>query len=141
MAPFSKECDLEKAAIPFLRTSGYKYTFGVPLSNRVVDLAAIDEQGNLIGIEFKLTDWKRALSQAQRSKNAFDFVYVCLPGGRYIDKLVREASTHGVGVMTFDRVANGIKIQLPAVRIERQWLPNLRFVRAYINERAQYETS
>ena len=130
MAPFSKERDLEKAAIPFLRTSGYKFTFSVPLSNRVVDLAAIDEQGNLIGIEFKLSDWKRALTQARRSKNAFDFVFVCVPGGRYTDKLVREASTHGVGVMTFDRVTKGIKIQLPAVRVEQQWLPNLQFVRA-----------
>lgn len=130
---FQFEYELEKAAIPFLKKMHFLYSRQVPLHNRLVDLAAIDSEGNLICIEFKLKNWKRALKQAMINSNAFDYIYVCLPGGNYLDRLKKDAIKFGIGVMIFDNENSTIKIDLPAQRITKQWNPNVDYIRGYIN--------
>ena len=132
---FKRENELEKAAIPFLKQNQFHFTWQVPLHNRNIDLAALDQNGNVIGIEFKLRNWKRALKQAVTNSNAFDYIYICVPGGRYLAKLEEHAIDLGVGVLIYDSDNNTIKIRVPAQKIERQWKPNVEFIRKYIEER------
>lgn len=129
---FQTEKELEKAAIPFLEQYLHMYSWQVPLHNRVIDLAAIDENGQLIGIEFKLRDWKRALTQAVYNTNAFDFMFVCVPGGRYMKKLKEYAKKLGVGVMNYDEEIETIKIVLNATKITKQWEPNVKYIKETI---------
>ena len=132
---FRREVDLERAAEPFLKANGYTYAWQVPIHNRVLDLAAIHACGDTIGIEFKISNWKRALKQARTHRRSLDFVYVCLPGGKYNDKLIEAAREDGIGVLLFDESDGTVREQLPARRSAAQWLPNLDAVRQYIEER------
>jgi len=132
---FRSERELERSAIPFLREQCENYSWQVPLFNRVIDLVAIDKDGKILGIEFKLRDWKRAIKQALVNSNSFDFMYVCVPGGSYIDRLKEEAKEYGIGVMIYDPEIKTVKIELRAQEISRQWWPNVRYVKKYIQTR------
>jgi len=132
---FRYEYQLEEATVDFLSRKTFKYSWQVPLHNRVIDLAAIDKNDQLIGIEYKLKNWKRALRQAALNSNSFDYVYVCLPRGKYIEELKRSARTLGIGVMIYDEDKEEIKIELYAEKIKRQWEPNLQYIREYIKKR------
>lgn len=132
---FHRERELEKTAVPFLKSMRLQYAWRVPIHNRVIDLAAVDPSGSVIGIEFKLSDWRRAIEQAHRNLNALDFVYVCLPGGTYLTRLKASASELGIGVMVYDEVASSVRIELPAKRITSQWEPNVKYLRDYVMAR------
>ncbi len=118
---FLKETELEQASIPYLEEKGLNYKWRVPLYNRVVDLAAVDNDGNIIGIEYKLKDWKRAINQAIVNINSFDFIYICIPVGKYLNKTVEEAKKHGIGVLAYDFDTKNIQEELSAEKITRQW--------------------
>jgi len=132
---FQSEEDLEKSAVSFLNESFFAYSWQVPLYNRIIDLVAIDNEGKLVGIEFKLRDWKRAINQALANSNSFDFIYVCLPGGRYLSRLKDMAEKHGIGVMIYDPKINTIRIEMNARKINRQWKPNVQYLRNFINSK------
>lgn len=132
---FRCEKELEEAAVAFFKEMGFLYSWRVPLHNRVIDFAAIDCEGQLIGIEFKLKNWRRALEQAVRHSNSLDYIYVCLPGGNYLEKLKGKAEELGVGVMIYSAKAETITIELPAKRMTRQWKPNLEYLRDYLTAR------
>lgn len=134
---FHLENELEKAAIPFLEGNRFLYSWQVPLHNRVIDLAALNSEGQLIGIEFKLKDWKRALKQALRNSNAFDYIYICVPGGSYLDRLTKEAKALGVGVMIYVKEIGTISIELPAQRVMRQWKPNVEYIKKFLRARGK----
>ena len=134
---FRLENELEKAAIPFLEGNRFQYSWQVPLHNRVIDLAAINVEGQLIGIEFKLKDWKRALKQALRNSNAFDYIYICVPGGSYLDRLTKEAKELGIGVMIYVKEIGSIRIELPAQRVMRQWKPNVEYIKNFLRSRGK----
>jgi predicted aldo/keto reductase-like oxidoreductase len=132
---FKRECELEEKAVSYFRKEKLKYSWQVPINNRVIDLAALDTDGKLIGIEFKLHDWKRALTQAEKNYNSFDFIYICVPGGKYVDKLIKEAKSHGIGVMIYDSQKDTIKVESKAKEITQQWVPNVEYVKDYIIKR------
>lgn len=132
---FLKETELEEASIPFLEEMGLNYKWRVPLYNRVVDLAAIDKDGNLIGIEYKLKDWKRAIGQALININSFDFIYICVPAGKYLTKIIEEARKHGIGVLAYNFDIKNILEELTAKKITQQWYPNKELIRNYLTDR------
>jgi len=132
---FLFERELEQAAIPFLSSFFVHYVWQVPLYNRMIDLVGIDRKNQLIGIEFKLKNWKRALQQANRNYNSFDYVYVCLPDGRYKNDLITGAKKLGIGVLIYDFNINNIIIALSGQKIIRQWQPNVQFLRNVIESR------
>lgn len=132
---FHKESDLEEVAKPFLNNNFRNYIWQVPFFNKVIDLVAIDNQNNLVGIEFKLKDWKKALKQAITNSNAFDYLYVCVPGGKYTLSLIEKANELGIGVMIYNSEVNTIRIIHAAEKINRQWLPNKNFLINYVKER------
>jgi len=132
---FRFEKELEQAAIPFLKSFLIYYVWQVPLYTRMIDLVGIDRNDQLIGIEFKLKNWKRALQQAYRNVNAFDYVYVCLPDGRYRNDLITEAQKWGIGVLIYDFNKKGIVIASQGKKIVRQWQPNVAFLRSVIDSR------
>ena len=136
---FQFERELEKAAIPFLDENFALYRWQVPLYNRVIDCAAIDKEDNLVGIEFKLKNWKRALEQAQKNANAFDYIYVCLPNANNVDKVIRAADESGIGVLIFHFGIEEVKVELPASKIKRQWQPNVNYMREFLSQRGKID--
>jgi len=131
---FQSEKNLEDAVIPFLEKQFKLYSQQVPLYNRVIDFVGVDDDGNIIGIEFKLNNWKRALKQAKNNRNAFDFVYICIPNNKNIEKIIFEAKKNGVGVIIFDFISNEPRFVLQAQKVNIQWLPNYTFISDYITK-------
>lgn len=131
---FNSEKDLVMAFVPYYEDLGFTYRLEVPLHNRIVDLAALDEEGNLVGVEFKLSDWKRALNQALTNKLSFNYIYVCVPKKRFIERLRAEAESVGVGIMVVDPTTGVICVELNAKRIEKQWPPNHKLLRSYLRK-------
>ncbi len=126
------EKHLEEIAIPFLISIGLIYERQVPLSNRVIDFVALDDKENIIGIEFKLKNWKRALYQVKSNINAFDFGYIFIPLIDNIDNVIKEANSYGIGVFCYDRKAEIIKKYLEPKKNQFKWLPNNEYLKTYL---------
>ena len=131
---YSREQDLVEAARASLDRQDYATKEQVPLHNRVVDLVACDSSGSLVGIEVKLAKWKVALKQAATNANAFDYVYVCVPGGRYLSRLIAAAAPCGIGVMVCDPCEREVYVVSPARKVVQQWRPNVDLVRRHLRE-------
>lgn len=81
-----------------------------------VDLIAINNDGDLIAFEAKLSRWRNALNQAYRNSSFVHYSYVVLPETilenviNYIDEFHRR----GIGLCVFN--SSGIRIEIPATR-------------------------
>ena len=52
----------------------------VPVFSRSVDMVEYDSLNNtLTAIEFKISDWKRAISQLKNVEICFDYLVLCIP--------------------------------------------------------------
>lgn len=104
-----------------LRASGVPSKWEAPLLGRSVDLVFYKEDA-LHSIEFKLKDWRRAITQARDHQLGADFAYICLPGKAVTEAMREAAEQEGVGILElresddwpFDTV-------LPAKRSREQW--------------------
>jgi len=128
----SSESRLEDLVQAHLNASGYSTRCQVPLHNRIVDLVARDDAGNIVAVEVKLKQWKRAVRQATASRNSFDFVYVCMPAGPYVEALKNAASLEGVGVMLLDPETLEVRTVLQPEKPKHQWKPNVARMRAAV---------
>lgn len=78
----------------------------VPVFCRSVDLVVLDkEQETITAVEFKINDWKRAVSQVLQVAFCFDYLSICVPkpatekGQKAIEKVCTEM---GIGVFFFE---------------------------------------
>lgn len=51
----------------------------IPFLSRCIDMVLIDNQNEVITIEFKLTKWRDAILQAYDHMRGADYAYVCMP--------------------------------------------------------------
>lgn len=90
----------------------------VPFSRKRVDLVFKNENGStLIAVELKLSNWKKALSQAATNQLFADFSYVAIANGTRASKMdqdvVKWFHRLGVGLIVVNEVA---KIMLQPVQ-------------------------
>lgn len=128
---FKTEKELELATEPFLKKWLKSYYWQVPNYNKVVDCVGIDHKDNLIGIEYKLRNWKRVLTQATINMLSFDYVYICMPHGEHINKLWSFAGNLGIGIIVHK---DKTKIVLKAKKLEQIWYPNKISIIDYIKK-------
>ena len=113
---FEKEEDLEMATVPFINEYFDNWSWQIPVYYRVIDFGGIKDNV-LIGIEYKLKDWKRAIWQAHGHRLTFDYLYILLPKRKISQILRTEARKVGIGVLLFS--GKGIEI---AIKPKRQWM-------------------
>jgi hypothetical protein len=102
----------------------------VPCLSHSVDLV-LEVSEALIAVEFKLSDWRRGLSQAEHHLIAFDYCYVCLPK-RTITASIREAfSKSGIGLLLVEEAVGRIALtEVISPRLStRKWHVAERWVR------------
>ncbi len=85
-----------------LEKENVSFAVEVPFYNRSIDLVYIDKKGNLCALEFKLNDWKKAISQAKDCSSGAQKVYVCIPKKKYSMELEEQAEKVGCGLIIFD---------------------------------------
>lgn len=92
------EREMVKAASSYLRKKNIVFADEVPLLNRSIDLV-YEVDGVLTAVEFKVSDWQRALIQAQDHSLGADEVFVCIPSDRVTVKLKERAASLGIGIL------------------------------------------
>lgn len=82
-----------------------------------VDLIAINNDGDLVAFEAKLTRWRSALNQAYRNSSFAHYSYVVLPKTILENVIghIDEFHRRGIGLCVFDS-SSGIKVEVPAIR-------------------------
>lgn len=122
-----RELDMVNEAIRDLTTRGFAYATEVALLNRSIDLVFQDDDANLVAVEFKRVDWRRAIYQARDHMLGADFVYICLPEAKINKKVEDEAHENGLGIFKWS-IESPLEEHLPAERSEmileavRVWL-------------------
>lgn len=97
----STEQELIDAAVG--RMAKHKRVFtGVPSLSRCIDVVVLSDE-RVIALEFKLRDWKRALTQAKDHLLAADKAYVCFPSHKSVSaEMLTMFSEAGVGLLLFE---------------------------------------
>ncbi|WP_342276290.1 hypothetical protein [Spiroplasma endosymbiont of Nebria brevicollis] len=98
------------------------YKTEVPVYSRSVDAVILDKKcSNLSAIEFKLTNWKKVIEQAQNIKTAFDYISICLMEPKRNNTkllIIEECKKYGIGLIfsnyindsyLFEEILNPIK--------------------------------
>lgn len=128
---FECEEDLEMATVPFIDKYFDSWSWQIPSFSKVIDFGGIKD-GTLIGIEYKLKDWKRAIWQAHGHRLTFDYLYILLPKRKISQALRIEARKVGVGVLLFN--GSGIEIAIKPKRQQMTWNPSRKQIVKWIKK-------
>ena len=74
----------------------------VPFLSRCIDLVMINDKGEVISVEFKVSDWRHAIEQAVNHKLGSDKAYICIPKRTVTDTLAEAVIKAGVGLLFYD---------------------------------------
>jgi len=106
----------------------------VPVLGRSVDLAYVRD-GALVTVEFKLSDWRRALLQVRAHILAADYCYICMPERRVSNDLELALESAGVGLLFYTEEGKWPFIQvIEAKQSEETWETARTWVLEYIGE-------
>lgn len=92
-----------------------KYQFvetEVPALLRSIDLVFVNESAEFVSIEFKISDWRKAVKQAAEHRLVVDKSYICLPKKRkgVSEKLLSHLEETGIGLLIFELCAGEVKL-------------------------------
>ncbi len=99
----------QEMVIKFCKTlekDGKTFAVEVPFFSRSIDLVFTDSDGKYSAIEFKLKNWKQAITQAKCYMLGAEFTFICIPLNIYNKKIEKEILDSECGLILFD-VKNG----------------------------------
>jgi hypothetical protein len=85
-----------------LEKEGKTFAVEVPFFSRSIDLVFTDSDGNYSAIEFKLKNWRQAISQAKCYMLGAEFAFICIPKNTYNERVEREILNSNCGLIIFD---------------------------------------
>lgn len=94
------EADLSREALKLFEAE-YKIFTEVPLYNRCID-AVLLKESQVVTIEFKIKNWRKAVRQIKTHMLAADLAYLCMPRKKIPDELLEILTKMGVGLWLFD---------------------------------------
>ncbi len=124
MSAFATESIFAECVGEALQHAGYDVFSEVPLMSRCVDIVAVHrESGEVLAIECKLRDWKRALRQAKSHSIACDLVSICVPMRTPSEALLQSCQEGGVGLLMMDAQVRTLERAVEPQPAERIWQP------------------
>jgi hypothetical protein len=78
MYPFFMELELIKPVSDYLKNQGYKVFHEIKIGYCRADLVGF-KQDEVVAVELKLRDWKKAIKQAKNYQLGADYVYLAFP--------------------------------------------------------------
>lgn len=85
-----------------LEKEGKTFAVEVPFFSRSIDLVFTDSDGKYRAIEFKLKNWKQAISQAKCYMLGAEFTFICIPKKIYNQRVEKEILDSNCGLIIFD---------------------------------------
>lgn len=98
-----------------------KYFLGeeIGLFNRSIDMLLFDRR-NLLSIEFKIKDWKKAIRQIRDHQIAADYSYLCMPKRKVSSELQSSLEEYGIGLWLYDMTRNELAKEVEARKSSTQ---------------------
>jgi len=94
------EEDLSREVLGVLGNE-YKIFKEVPIYNRCID-AVLLKNRIIYSIEFKISDWHRAIKQIRTHMLIADFAYLCMPYRNISPELKKILKRYGIGLWLYD---------------------------------------
>jgi hypothetical protein len=77
----------------------------VKIFTRSIDLL-LKKNNQLISIEFKLNNWKKAFEQISDYLLVSDYSYLCIPKKKLSSKTIFALKNNGIGLFSYDKDTN-----------------------------------
>lgn len=122
------ESEMLNEGLSFLKNNNNFKTIKqeVPFLSRCIDVVLINEDNEIISIEFKISKWRHAIEQAKNHKLGADKAYICLPK-RNISRILNQAVMDaGVGLLLFDSSNEQIIYEAVPAPSKRENIPIFR---------------
>jgi len=107
---YEKEEEMHKPVREYFAEKHYSVFEEARLFSRKIDVVA-RRHNQVVTVELKLHDWKRAMSQAYLNQRVSDYSFVALPEPLWnrIDRKIYSMSVaYGIGLLSVDGVARQI---------------------------------
>jgi hypothetical protein len=141
MKKFLSECKMVLEFCEMLKQKRKTFTVEVPFLHRSIDLVYKDEYGRFCAVEFKLRNWKQAITQAKDYMIGAELVFICIPKSIYNDNIKNNVLANACGLIVFDTEREEFKVIEPT-RKEKfnkgRFLMEKGFRYAYDNNNYEY---
>ena len=117
------EIEMVNKVQDYLKSKGIKVVTEVPFMQQSIDLVYI-KKNQLIAMEFKVDNWKRAIEQASSHFLGTNEVYICIPKPKkgIPEKLSKAMEKTDVGLVFFDENSDDvIQTIYPAKHNRKVW--------------------
>ena len=117
------EATLVRMAVAFLADEGHAVRREVAFLSCSVDLVFVDHGQNLVAVEFKRRNWRRAIQQARHCLIGADRAYISVPADKITPEVLDCATQARVGIFGFTLGKGGLSWQeeLPARPSPELW--------------------
>ena len=127
----------------FRRSHGKKKIYiEVPVFSRSVDLVEFDSHSRKItAVEFKISDWKRAIRQLSDISICFDYLILCVPKpktDKCIESIKNACLEKGMGLILWDQSDNSFMRICEPAEVTDIWKEPKRKILKYLKEREVY---
>lgn len=89
--------------------------------NRSIDMVLLKKKSVLITVEFKIRDWRKAISQIEGHLIAADYSYLCMPKKSISHDLKSQLKNKGIGLWLYDSSTNELIEALKPRKSFFQW--------------------
>jgi hypothetical protein len=97
---------------PLRRWRAGEFYLNVPSMSRCVDIAVrARAKDEILTIELKLANWRRALRQARDHLLAADRAYVCVPAIKLTASCIGECRSRGIGLLALESHRSGYRVK------------------------------
>jgi hypothetical protein len=108
---WTAEFDLEDELVRILADKGLRVVRQVRLGGKQVDVIAEGSEGDLWSIEVKVSDWRRAASQAALNVPYFHASFIALPANERRKLDVGFLKALGVGVLEIEQGSYRVSVE------------------------------
>lgn len=117
MNRFSYEIDLFSPVISYFYNQGCIIQREIQIGFCRADIVAFTPNKQVISVELKLSDWKKAIIQAKNYQLASDYVYIAFPLKK-INLVLKKAehilTKEGIGLLGIDEQTKKVRICIKA---------------------------
>lgn len=122
MYPFYLELELTKPVADFFSNQGYIVKREIKIGFHKADIVAFKKE-NVVAVELKLRDWKKAIIQAKNYQLGADYVYIAVPlmkSYNVLRKAKHKLETDGIGLLVVNEKTSKVGKLIDAGKSERK---------------------
>ena len=107
----------------------------VPYMSRCIDMILVKNDDEIISIEFKLSNWKKALKQAKTHRYGANKAYICMPepARGFKQEFIDALKELGIGLYKYNPGADmPFKTEVEAIEPIERWQPRMDLLKTMI---------